>query len=432
MFPKRTAIALAAAAQLGVVSAQDEDAPQLIPPAPADAAAESAGEETAGDLDEGDARPAGEAAGPVLVPPAPAAPLPEPEPEEEPVPEPPVPEAEAAPQADPVPEPPVPRDDLDSVEETTEARRASATAEPEATDDGEAARAAARLEENPLPGPEGLPLELEENPPLDRDPPREKPLPRDRDESLPRGREESLSREEELLPSDDDEDLPRERDETLPGEEDMDQPVARRTRFRPVPPRPAAATNFPAETTPRETDVPSDAAPESTPPGTADLDEETRSRYRLAGGEWWYQLRSGHWKYYRGGAWRDFDPATFVPLRADGEDAGEGPPTTAGGAEDARAAAASVRRSYTTLRPVNPPADRRYGRYEFEAGGPRRIHLPPGYIPPGHPLVPADAVDPRTGLYYGPGEDDFPPPDDGPRDWRRGSVRSIIRGFFGR
>jgi len=132
----------------------------------------------------------------------------------------------------------------------------------------------------------------------------------------------------------------------------------------------------------------------------AETSEDVRSRYRLAGGEWWFQTRSGRWKYYRGGEWRDFDPVTFVPLRALPE-RGE-----TGGSP------------YAALRPVVP-----VGGEEEEAGDAPQV-------PPGYRLVPADAVDVRTGTYYGPGPEGYvePVPDGG---WgRRRSVRSMIRGFL--
>ncbi|MEZ6061504.1 MAG: hypothetical protein R3C19_14255 [Planctomycetaceae bacterium] len=41
-------------------------------------------------------------------------------------------------------------------------------------------------------------------------------------------------------------------------------------------------------------------------------DESVRARYRNVNGEWWYQLKSGRWVYWRSGKWQDFDPATYV------------------------------------------------------------------------------------------------------------------------
>lgn len=134
--------------------------------------------------------------------------------------------------------------------------------------------------------------------------------------------------------------------------------------------------------------------------GAAEISEDVRSRYRLAGGEWWFLTRSGKWKYYRGGEWRDFDPVTFVPLRALPE-RGE-----TGGSP------------YAALRPVVPA-----GGEEEEAGDEPQV-------PPGYRLVPPDAVDVRTGTYFGPGPEGYfePVPD---RGWgRRRSVRSMIRGFL--
>lgn len=55
---------------------------------------------------------------------------------------------------------------------------------------------------------------------------------------------------------------------------------------------------------------------ESTPAGKIDLrtaDEAVRSRYRNINGEWWYQMKSGRWVYWRDGKWQDFDPAEYTP-----------------------------------------------------------------------------------------------------------------------
>jgi hypothetical protein len=49
-----------------------------------------------------------------------------------------------------------------------------------------------------------------------------------------------------------------------------------------------------------------------------DIDDETRSRYRWHNGEWWFKTRSGQWKFYRDGAWQEFDPTTYQPLTPGG------------------------------------------------------------------------------------------------------------------
>lgn len=124
------------------------------------------------------------------------------------------------------------------------------------------------------------------------------------------------------------------------------------------------------------------------------LDEEVRSRYRLVGGEWWFRLRSGAWKYYRGGEWRDFDPASYVPPELDP------------GARGSRPYVAN-----RLVSPVGPAID----------------------LPLGYRLIPADAVDLRTGTYYGPmPEESAYPAEEGRGYPRGGPVRSFVRGVIGR
>ena len=44
-----------------------------------------------------------------------------------------------------------------------------------------------------------------------------------------------------------------------------------------------------------------------------DISDATRARYRWENGEWWFQMESGQWKYYRDSQWQDFDPTTYQP-----------------------------------------------------------------------------------------------------------------------
>ena len=42
-----------------------------------------------------------------------------------------------------------------------------------------------------------------------------------------------------------------------------------------------------------------------------DIDDATRARYRWRNGEWWFQTKSGQWRYYRDNEWHAFDPTTY-------------------------------------------------------------------------------------------------------------------------
>lgn len=79
---------------------------------------------------------------------------------------------------------------------------------------------------------------------------------------------------------------------------------------------------------PSETRFAPGAAPAGDPPQVDDriraatdglnIDDETRSRYRWHNGEWWFKTKSGQWKFYRDGKWRDFDPTTYHALTPGG------------------------------------------------------------------------------------------------------------------
>lgn len=171
-------------------------------------------------------------------------------------------------------------------------------------------------------------------------------------------------------------------------------------------PRPGSSKDHP--NSPPPSPALSDAPPVEQREPTQ-LDSEVQSRYRRIGDEWWFQLRSGAWKYYRGGEWRDFDPATYVPLgaRARLDEPPLGP------------------QPYVTHRPVEPFQ----GEFDPQPRSPA-VNLPPGYR-----LLPADAVDLRTGTYYGPGPGEVAHPvedDQVGRQRRNGPVRSFVRGVVGR
>ena len=135
------------------------------------------------------------------------------------------------------------------------------------------------------------------------------------------------------------------------------QPMAseRATRFRPVVPplQPQATPPAPDSDPDAGVEYQIDEAVRQATEGLA-IDEDTRSRYRLWNGEWWFQTKGGGWKFYRGGAWRDFDPRNYAHpeygiANARGDDPAAQP--------------------HVTLRPIGPQGYRlRYG--EFSDGPP--------------------------------------------------------------
>lgn len=51
-----------------------------------------------------------------------------------------------------------------------------------------------------------------------------------------------------------------------------------------------------------------------------DIDDATRARYRWRNGEWWFQTKSGQWKFYRNNDWHTFDPTTYeLPAERGGQ-----------------------------------------------------------------------------------------------------------------
>jgi hypothetical protein len=368
MIPKRAVTALVAALPMGLASAQESEAPLLIPPAPIGLAEDV----DAGQADEDVAEPrrqgrvpaghnGGEkgGAGPLLVPPAPSA---------------------ASPEA----------------------------AGSRSTPDPSSRTSSA----NPHRVTAGRPQALEVDEPAG-----------------------SLEQEREDLGRD------RETDEPYRSGDGSDvTPHSGRERTdRQLVPRPEVRRSPLPRPTP-VTDHSSRGSRDETAP-TPNVDEETRARYRLIAGEWWFQLRSGRWKYYRGGEWRDFDPATFEPLRVtytrDGRDRASGDDSVF---NDSPAVASGQQRPHVVLRPAFQPAggfgraDRAYlsdddddDRWDREDEG--LPGLPPGhYGPPGPYVLPPG---PRTEFYFGPaGYEPFFPPEDEER--RRRPVRGFIRGLFGR
>jgi hypothetical protein len=45
---------------------------------------------------------------------------------------------------------------------------------------------------------------------------------------------------------------------------------------------------------------------------SGDRDKNNHERFQKHGKDWWYWTRSGHWSYYRGGQWYDYDEDSYV------------------------------------------------------------------------------------------------------------------------
>jgi hypothetical protein len=47
---------------------------------------------------------------------------------------------------------------------------------------------------------------------------------------------------------------------------------------------------------------------------SGDKDKNNKERFQKHGKEWWYWTHSGHWRYWRGGQWCEYDPDTYVDV----------------------------------------------------------------------------------------------------------------------
>lgn len=188
-------------------------------------------------------------------------------------------------------------------------------------------------------------------------------------------------------------------------------------RTVPDAPRPAALPGW----TPQRKILIDDAVRAATE-GLA-IDEETRSRYRLWEGEWWFQTRSGGWKYYRDGTWRDFDPRNYSSPDA--------PPTHAF-ENDGLLRGSRSPQPHVTFRPVGSERYGSAGTYEYT---PPEVTDALGRPAPDYRFVPADGVAPYERPYaidglWPPHPDQLEPPPDERR--RPRPLRNLLNGIFNR